>query len=90
MPFYKELIKMNEKGLLDEKFVKLYFYKSRPLLELYDLKEDPSETNNVATNKAYVDIKDELLKELILWMIQERDFLPLPLNLLEKKNISFI
>ena len=85
LPFYKELIDMNEKGQLDEKFVKFYFYKSRPLLELYDLKKDPYEVNNVATDKAYLNIKDELLQELILWMIQERDYLPLPLNLLGKK-----
>ena len=83
MPFYKELIDMNEKGQLDQKFVKFYFYTSRPLLELYDLKKDPYETNNVATNKAYLDVKEELLKELILWMIQERDYLPLPIKLLD-------
>ena len=85
MPFYKELIVMNEKGQLDEKFVNFYFYTSRPLLELYDLKKDPYEANNVATDKAYLDIKDELLKELTLWMIRERDYLPLPINLLEEK-----
>ena len=79
MPFYKELIEMNEKGELDEKSVNFYFYKTpRPLFELYDLNKDPSETTNVAADEAYFDIKENMLKELTLWMIQERDHLPLP------------
>jgi arylsulfatase A-like enzyme len=82
MPFYREIVKMNEDGQLDEKYAKLYFYDiPRPLLEFYDLKKDPSETNNLIAEKAYFDIKEQMLKELILWMIRERDYLPLPRNL---------
>ena len=88
-PFYQELIAMNEKGQLEEKFVNFYFWETpRPLLEFYDLKNDPSETNNVATDKAYFDAKEEMLKELILWMIQERDYLPLPIKLVESEKVE--
>jgi arylsulfatase A-like enzyme len=86
LPFYKEIITMNEKGLLDEKFVNFYFYQTpRPLLELYDLKNDPFETKNVALEATYFDVKEMLLKELIVWMILERDHLYLPFELLENK-----
>ncbi|MDR2145662.1 MAG: hypothetical protein LBE91_04275 [Tannerella sp.] len=37
---------------------------------------------DLATDRTYTDIKDGILKELILWMIQERDYLPLPVDLL--------
>jgi len=84
-PFFKELAAMHKNGRLDEKFVKLYFYNTRPLLELYDLAKDPREENNLAADKDYAGIKDALLKELITWMLQERDHLPLPIRLLDKK-----
>ena len=50
----------------------------RPMFELYDLKNDPREQQNLADHPDYKAIKDELILELSYWMIREEDFLPLP------------
>ena len=84
-PFYQELIKMNAQGELDEKFVNFYFYEPpRPLFELYDLSKDPFEEKNVAADEAYSEVKEKMIQELTLWMIQERDHLPLPCRLFKQ------
>lgn len=42
-----------------------WVYGKRPKYELYDLKADPFETNNVADESAYAEIREELEKELM-------------------------
>lgn len=48
-------------------------YKNRPHYELYDIKKDPFELNNLADNKKYSKKKAELTAELEKWMKQQKD-----------------
>ena len=45
----------------------------RPAVELYDLKHDPFERNNVAGHAEYLKIETRLGKELDHWMLQQGD-----------------
>ena len=66
-------------GRLEPKFDRVYFG-PRPVLELYDLKEDPAELENLAGKKELADVERKLLEALQEKMILDWDFLPLPLN----------
>lgn len=46
--------------------------------ELYNLKADPSEINNLFDNKKYISEQLDLLKELLTWNIRLQDPLPIP------------
>ena len=48
-------------------------YKNRPEFELYDIKKDPFEMNNLADVKKYSKKKAELTMELQKWMKQQND-----------------
>jgi len=48
-------------------------YKKRPEFELYDLRKDPYELNNLADDAAYESVFKELKKELEKWMEQQGD-----------------
>ncbi|MEM9644599.1 MAG: sulfatase [Planctomycetota bacterium] len=66
----------------------LYFRNPRPVVELYDLKNDPLELSNLAGNKSVAGVEKTLREELESWMIREHDFLPLPTHALQntKRN----
>lgn len=49
------------------------WYKKRPQFELYDLRKDPYELNNVAEEDAYQQVGDELKKILVQWIDQQGD-----------------
>jgi len=56
-------------GIRTDNFVLIRFYKGVEAWELYDLKNDPSELNNLIEDKKYTAVKNELkrkLKSLIL------------------------
>jgi len=57
---------LNMKGELPPEQAK-FMAPSKPEFELYDLKNDPYELNNLAENSDYQEIKEELLKELNNW-----------------------
>jgi arylsulfatase A-like enzyme len=78
-PFWQELVKQNQEGSLDPKFAKLYFASPRPMFELFDLQNDPSEFTNLYGKPAVAPVQKELFAALQEWMILERDFLPLPI-----------
>lgn len=46
--------------------------------ELYNLKEDPSEINNLFDNKKYALIQSDLLQEALSWVLRLQDPLPVP------------
>ena len=46
-----------------------------PFEELYDLEKDPFEHINLANNKEYANIKNQLATQLLRWMTQQNDFL---------------
>ncbi len=48
-------------------------YKKRPFEELYDLKKDPYEKNNLAQDPDYFEIKKDLESQLKSWMQQQGD-----------------
>ncbi|MGI9473349.1 MAG: sulfatase family protein [Rubripirellula sp.] len=62
---------------------RLYFQNPRPIVELYDLGNDPLELNNLAGKKSVADMEQTLREELERWMIREHDFLPLPTHALQ-------
>lgn len=61
----------------------LYDGRPRPMIEVYDLVNDPSEFKNLAGTGT--DVEKELRAALVEWMILERDFLPLPTSQQKKK-----
>ena len=65
---------------------RLYFQSPRPVIELYDLRNDPLELNNLVGQKSVVDIERTLREKLESWMIREHDFLPLPTHALQNLN----
>lgn len=72
--------KLQEEGKLSPELTKLYLSEQRPMFELYDLKEDPYEMKNLAGTPEVKDLELELKGRLAAWMIQHRDFIPLPLT----------
>ncbi|KIA90911.1 sulfatase [Pedobacter kyungheensis] len=51
-------------GIRTDDYVLVRFYKGTEAWELYDLKKDPSELNNIVDDKHYNTIKNELKKKL--------------------------
>jgi arylsulfatase A-like enzyme len=52
------------------------FSPSRPVIELYDLENDPGEFHNLATSAAHADTLHDMKRRLSEWMHQTYDFLP--------------
>jgi len=77
-PFWLELVQRNEVGTLDPRWQGLYFAPHRPMFELYDLVNDPYELNNLAGQPEVAKEEFDLKLALTEWMMQERDYLPLP------------
>ncbi|MEN8117402.1 MAG: sulfatase [Bacteroidota bacterium] len=65
-PVLAELNVLNLKGELPPEQA-AFMAPSKPELELFDLKNDPYEINNLADNPDYAEINAELLKELNNW-----------------------
>ncbi len=75
---WEAITKAHKSGTLPEPFDKMYFQIPRPVIELYDLKQDPFELNNLAGDPSLAKVEDELRKRLDQWMVREGDSLPLP------------
>ncbi|MEM1135896.1 MAG: sulfatase [Bacteroidota bacterium] len=65
-PVLAQLNVMNLEGTLDEDQAQ-FMAASKPEFELYDLKNDPWELQNLADNIDYQEVKAELLSELNQW-----------------------
>jgi arylsulfatase A-like enzyme len=78
-PFWKEIQQTNAEGKLAPELARLYFSPTRPMFELYDLLNDPSELNNLIRTPEGAEMERQLKEVLQEWMILERDFLPLPI-----------
>jgi hypothetical protein len=73
-----DLRQRHQAGTLGEPFDTLFFRPQRPMFELFDLRTDPYELNDLAGKREVAKTERELKERLAEWMILERDFLPLP------------
>ncbi|MCX6171231.1 MAG: sulfatase [Flavobacterium sp.] len=83
---WEELLKSHSENTLGEPFKRLYFYKERPIFELYDLNADPFELNNLAGQKEFLETEKTLRNEMETKMLKDHDFLPLPSDVIEYGN----
>lgn len=87
---WEEVVKAHNNNKLSDLINSFYFYKERPVFELYDLETDPFESNNLAGQKEYKEIEKILRTEMEKKMLIDHDFLPLPSHVIEysktKKN----
>ncbi len=65
-PVLAEMNVLNLKGLLTPEQA-AFMARSKPEVELYDLRDDPHEVKNLADNSAYTTVKAKLLAELMNW-----------------------
>ncbi len=70
-PAFRALRRAKAAGLNNEEQNKLW--KAKPLEELYDLKADPYELNNIADHEDLQETKTELKAALHAWMEETRD-----------------
>jgi N-sulfoglucosamine sulfohydrolase len=76
-----EIKALQADGKLDRKLADLYLAPTRPMFELYDLKNDPHEMTNLAGGSGETNqIEQDLKGQLAAWQIRHRDFVPLPLS----------
>lgn len=83
---WKELKEINAAGKLSPEFAKLYFSQTRPMFELFDLANDPSELANLIGKPEAAAVEKDLKAALQDWMIGQRDFVPLPVPPDQKKK----
>ena len=69
---------MHAEGKVSELHQRLCFKLPRPIVELYDLEEDPFQLNHLAGKKATAEIERALRIQMDRWMVRESDYLPLP------------
>ena len=79
-PGWTEILALSARGQLEAPFQSLFFTSPRPYVELYDLKADPYELNNLAGQPSYAVDERRLKEALQEKMILDYDFLPLPTN----------
>jgi hypothetical protein len=80
---WKAIQSAHAAGRLSPLHERLFFQNPRPIVELYDLRNDPSELNNLAGKKSVAEIERTLIEQLESWMIREHDYLPLPTHALQ-------
>ena len=72
IPMNKHLIELNEAGNLDGDAAYI-FMTTKPVEELYDLQQDPSEVKNLAENPVYAKKLVELREQLYNWQSSIND-----------------
>jgi arylsulfatase A-like enzyme len=76
MPAMRSWDKEHEEGNLTGP--QNYFFRKKPVEELYDALKDPHEVNNLAENPKYRDVLDRMRKALDQWTMEIRDLGYLP------------
>lgn len=87
-PAWSQIKTAQADGKLAKKFEATYFSNPRPVYELYDLREDPSELNNRSGDASLAETETQLRTLLAEKMLLDRDYLPLPDLQVESKNKS--
>ncbi len=77
MPLMQELFRLRDENRLDS-VQQLWFRKTKPGEELFDLLADPHELKNLAYDPAYREIKNRLSRALDNWIEMTDDPLTLP------------
>lgn len=75
-PIWEAMVKAHEAGELKSEHDRMYFSETRPLFELYDLKGDPWQFDNLAGRGGELEM--QFKEKMAEWMILEGDFVPLP------------
>ncbi len=75
---WRDITAANEAGKLSDGLRATYFTSPRPVYELYDLQNDPSELKNLSGTAALQPVEMELRVALTEKMILDFDYLPLP------------
>lgn len=84
---FKDLLSRTQNHRPLNWFKTLQTYYNRPEWELYDLKFDPTEVNNLATNSTYKILFEELQEKLYNWQNVTKDpWLCAPHGVLENKG----
>lgn len=78
-PGWKDIVKAHEEQALASEFVERWFTSPRPVYELYDLQQDPSELHNLIGQPELKAVEQELKEALQEKMIRDFDYLPLPI-----------
>ena len=78
-PFWEKVTEMYRQGTLDSKFVDLYFSPVRPMFELFDLENDPTESVNLIDTPELKELQDKLILMMTYKMIDDEDYSTLPL-----------
>ena len=80
---WEEVVKANSENRLSDLIKSFYFYKERPVFELYDLENDPFELKNLSGQKEYKEMEKTLRNEMEKKMLIDHDYLPLPSHVIE-------
>ena len=72
MPVMQELRRLHDEGKLNA-VQELFFRKTKPVEELYDLAADPDEINNLAESPMYQDVLKRMRTRLDKWIKDTRD-----------------
>jgi N-sulfoglucosamine sulfohydrolase len=78
IPMMQVLYDLEEKGLFKDGIQKLWWRKTKPVEELYDLWKDPWELNNLAEEPGYTDKLEEMRNALTVWQntYGDKGFIP--------------
>ncbi len=76
-PTWDEFERLQKEGKLNKK-LQYYFDATKPVIEFYDLENDPGEWNNLADDPQFQDLIEEYQQALSDWMNKTHDFLPSP------------
>lgn len=71
-PSWHELKKQKDEGLLTKKQLQI-FMAPRPVIELYDLQNDPCELNNIADIQEYTLKRSAMFNLLVQWQKETKD-----------------
>ncbi|MBY0507865.1 MAG: sulfatase [Bryobacteraceae bacterium] len=77
-PGWTQMLQAHAAGKLSPALDRAYFTHPRPIYELFDLDEDPSELKNLAGNPDLAGVERDLRKALIEKCVLDYDFIPPP------------
>ena len=83
---WDDIVIENDENRLSKLLQDFYFYKERPVFELYDLQNDPFELNNLAGKPEHSAIEKTLREEMERKMLIDHDFVPLPVHVIRNSK----